>query len=191
LESPVIRFLRGFVLLSMLVAVPCIAVGWNQFAEIDWQRVLRVRKTESGHSQKTVPADILAAVKVPEDAAADFYVQNAFAADTPKPAVCLAEPAVSAVQQVAWQHSNVPPIKQQQAEKRQNFQTLEEHLKLLGVKSYKLEKWGSEGNLFRFSCLAAASGEYQYEKHFQEIGGDEMNVMRAVIGQIEKWKAGL
>ncbi|GHT12979.1 hypothetical protein FACS1894170_08420 [Planctomycetales bacterium] len=79
-------------------------------------------------------------------------------------------------------------IEQNTSPNQQNFQALEEHLKLLGAKTCKLEKWGSRGNLFRFSCLVTSPGAYRYEKQFQAIGADEMNVMRTVIEEIEHWK---
>jgi hypothetical protein len=181
-ELRIIQFLRGFVLLVLLVAVPGVAVGWNYFSKIDWQfRHVALAMPQTPPIPFGEPAPQAA---VPPSAA-------------PEPAVCLVEPQKVAdeiepipaaaeqgeqLQQVAWQSTG------ETAQRQQNFKTLEEQLKTLGAKSYKLEKWGREGNLFRFSCLVSAPDFYQYEKHFQAIGTDEMSVMQTVIAQIKQWR---
>ena len=71
-----------------------------------------------------------------------------------------------------------------------NFESLELQLKALGTKYYQLQKWGNQGELFRFSCYVTSSEPYQYEKYFQAIGDDGIAAMQAVIADIEKWKNG-
>lgn len=68
------------------------------------------------------------------------------------------------------------------------FPDLEKELKILGAKYYRLEKWGSRGDLFRFSCYVSPSTTYQYQKYFQAIDSDELSVMRRVVEDIKHWK---
>jgi hypothetical protein len=71
---------------------------------------------------------------------------------------------------------------------QQSFPVLENQLKQLGAKYYRLEKWGSRGELFRFSCYVSPSEPYQYQKYFQAIDTDELKVMESVIEEIKRWK---
>ncbi|MDR1269565.1 MAG: hypothetical protein LBK82_08575 [Planctomycetaceae bacterium] len=71
---------------------------------------------------------------------------------------------------------------------QRNFPILESQLKQLGAKYYRLEKWGSRGELFRFSCYVSPSDSYQYQKYFQAIDSDELRVMESVIEEIKRWK---
>jgi hypothetical protein len=90
---------------------------------------------------------------------------------TPKYAdQCLSESSVSAV---------LP---------NRSFLALESQLKQLGAKYYRLEKWGSRGELFRFSCCVTPSEQYRYQRYFQAIDSDELRVMENVIEEIKRWK---
>jgi hypothetical protein len=71
---------------------------------------------------------------------------------------------------------------------QQSFPVLENQLKQLGAKYYRLEKWGSRGELFRFSCYVSPSEPYRYQKYFQAIDSDELKVMESVIEEIKRWK---
>lgn len=71
---------------------------------------------------------------------------------------------------------------------QRNFLVLENQLKQLGAKYYRLEKWGSRGELFRFSCYVSPSESHQYQKYFQAIDSDELRVMESVIEEIKLWK---
>lgn len=74
------------------------------------------------------------------------------------------------------------------AEPQRGFSELEEELKSLGAKYYRLEKWGSRGEMFRFSCYVSPSETVQYRKHFQAIDSDELRVMERVVREIRHWK---
>lgn len=73
-------------------------------------------------------------------------------------------------------------------EAQRGFSELEEELKSLGAKYYRLEKWGSRGEMFRFSCYVSPSETVQYRKHFQAIDADELRVMERVVREIRHWK---
>ncbi len=71
---------------------------------------------------------------------------------------------------------------------QQNFPRLESELQTLGAKYYRLEKWGSRGELFRFSCYVAASEPYSYQKLFEAVDNDGIRVMERVIADIRAWR---
>jgi len=71
---------------------------------------------------------------------------------------------------------------------QRSFPLLESELHTLGATRYRLEKWGSRGELFRFSCYVASSEPYHYQKLFQEIDSDEIRVMERVIDDIKSWR---
>ncbi|MGL4593575.1 MAG: hypothetical protein ACRCUY_02460 [Thermoguttaceae bacterium] len=69
-----------------------------------------------------------------------------------------------------------------------NFQLLEQELKQFGAKYYRLEKWGSRGELFRFSCYVSGTDSHRFQKHFQAIDSDELQVMERVLLDIRTWR---
>lgn len=81
-----------------------------------------------------------------------------------------------------------PPSPLQQSQR--NFPAIERELKEMGAKYYRLEKWGSRGELFRFSCYVSPQGRHPYQKYFQAIDSDEIRVMERVLGDIRSWREG-
>lgn len=75
-----------------------------------------------------------------------------------------------------------------EARPRRDFPSLEQELKGLGAKYYRLEKWGSRGEMFRFSCYVSPMSHHQYQKYFQAIDNDEIRVMEQVVDEIRRWK---
>ena len=195
-ESPIVTFVRGITLLVLLVSLPGIAVFWN----------LLPKESEPSREQKPTP---------PKTERTDFFRDDSplspssVSASAPESfyppipgveAVPIVPASVSpAIQQVTWektQRENPIQAPQGQAPQGQaplgqvapDFASLEGHLKALGAKYYRLEKWGNRGELFRFSCWVAPSGQHVYAKHFEGIGTDAVLVMHTVIADIEKWK---
>jgi hypothetical protein len=74
------------------------------------------------------------------------------------------------------------------AEQRQDYPNLEKELNRLGAKYYRLEKWGRQGDLFRFSCYVSPNSGASYQKYFQAIDSDEIRVMQRVADEIKQWK---
>ena len=107
-------------------------------------------------------------------------IPNAFPQENAVWASQTAEPTLKVAKQV------------ETADSRRSFPVLENRLKQLDAKYYRLEKWGNRGDLFRFSCYVSASGtqhsQESFQKHFQAIDSDELRVMENVIAQIEQWK---
>ena len=71
---------------------------------------------------------------------------------------------------------------------QQYFPQLESELQSLGVKYYRLQKWGTNGELVRVSCYVALAEPYHCQKYFQDIDRDEIRVMERVISQIKAWR---
>lgn len=85
---------------------------------------------------------------------------------------------------------------------QRDFSEIVKELQQLGATYYCLEKWGNQGDLFRFRCYinpqnnsAPNSNNQQnnnkYQKFFQHIDNDQIRVMEHVISEIKKWKSSL
>jgi hypothetical protein len=182
-DSPIILFVRSMTLLVTLIAVPGIAVCWNHLPKDLWKKSVSPPEKQIFHQNKNSD-EIMESISV-------FAPESNYPA-LPEPDALPVIPVVdvpiqnslrshdAAIQQVAWEHLPAASL--------HDFATLEYHLKALGAKYYRLEKWGNRGELFRFSCFVTPSQPLGYEKHFQAIGSDEISVMKTVIADIEKWK---
>ncbi len=83
----------------------------------------------------------------------------------------------------------VPPLRVAPGDSPQkSFPALEAELQGLGANYYRLEKWGSRGELFRFSCYVASPEPYAYQKYFQAVDPSEIRVMERVIEEIRVWR---
>lgn len=94
-----------------------------------------------------------------------------------------AAPKTGARHEIASAH-----LAEQSPHSQRNFPAIERELKDMGAKYYRLEKWGSRGELFRFSCFVSSKGPYSYQKYFQAIDSDEILVMERVVGDIRVWR---
>ncbi len=115
--------------------------------------------------------------------------QNQQIADsfTHEPAVWpTASVAESATEPATVSSSGVAAVPQHDS--KLDYSKLESRLRELGARYYRLEKWGSQSELFRFSCYVTATGPSPYQKHFQSIDSEELRVMENVIREIERWK---
>lgn len=64
---------------------------------------------------------------------------------------------------------------------------LQQRLRQLGAVSYRLETWGNDGGLFRFSCSVAVAGNLECTKQFESTDPDALRAMTRVVGEIEAW----
>ncbi|MDR2170515.1 MAG: hypothetical protein LBP59_10270 [Planctomycetaceae bacterium] len=82
---------------------------------------------------------------------------------------------------------------------QRDFSEIVRELQQLGATYYCLEKWGNQGELFRFRCYVNPNGaaaidnnqqnnNNKYQKFFQHIDNDQIRVMEHVINEIKKWK---
>jgi len=192
-ESPIVTFVRGLTLLAFLIVLPGIAVCWNHLPKDIWGESMpspAISNIENAqHFEKDFNETSQSmSVFVPESSNPVLPVDSELQAVRTTTAIQAAgipiqEQQISpnaVTRQVSWEHPR--------PESPQNFESLVLHLQALGAKSYRLEKWGNRGELFRFSCLVAPSNAHTYEKHFQFIGSDAVAVIKTVIADIEQWK---
>ncbi len=157
----------------------------NTESMTDFREPALLSSTQDTSSQST---DIVP-MSAPPIEASETGTQNQQIADsfTHEPAVwptaSVAEPAAELVTVPASGVAAVP-----QHDSKLDYSKLESRLRELGARYYRLEKWGSQSELFRFSCYVTATGPSPYQKHFQSIDSEELRVMENVIREIERWK---
>ncbi len=66
---------------------------------------------------------------------------------------------------------------------------IQRRLRELGATYYLLEKWGSEGKLYRFHCRVAIGEETSANRHFEVVDADSIGAIERVLTQIEAWRA--
>ena len=159
-ESPIIHVIRSITLLTILAAVPGIAIFWNHLPK---------KEVAPNPVQRSAPSKS-------DEARIDDHdsVQSAISLSAPKIA------SQSPIQQVSYERVQPAP--------QQDFALLRQRVNALGATYYKLEEWGSRGELFRFSCRVASSGQFSFEKPFEAVGSDPIVVIQSVIADIERWK---
>ena len=187
-EAPITTFVRGTVLLAILIALPGIAVCWNLLPKDLWSKSVSspvATKTEQKQAFRDDFNESAMSLSLfaPESVARSLPEPQAMYAPIAPPLASspLTSP-VPAIQQVSWEHSR--------AELPQDFASLGLRLEALGSTYYKIEKWGNRGELFRVSCFVALSENHSHTKHFQAIGSDVVAAMQTVIADIERWKNG-
>ncbi|MDR2757529.1 MAG: hypothetical protein LBC20_17705 [Planctomycetaceae bacterium] len=208
------HFLRAGILLATLIVVPATAVCWNMIPKDFWENDQYDQTTwissaseqpESSHAGKE-PVKEVPTISSPfflsrpqeevhrqniviktmggtNDKTSEQPIPSSFPKES---SIALAvEPEPSELISEENDFTNHTTI---ETSPQRNFPILETQLKQLGAKYYRLEKWGSRGELFRFSCYVSPSEPYQYQKYFQAIDSDELRVMESVIEEIKRWK---
>jgi hypothetical protein len=215
-EYPFIQFVRAGILLFALIAVPGIAVCWNVLPKYNFPKYnfhsifFEDNKPEQQNNSEVNPlqpkriqtnnipelpvlfgktndtAEIRTASGERNDEAAAMNIPAAF---VPSPAEWAS--AVASNAQTANEIDNTQENMQTAvpvSEPKTDYPALEKELNLLGAKYYRLEKWGRQGDLFRFSCYVSPNSEITYQKYFQAIDADEIRVMQRVVNEIKQWK---
>jgi len=67
--------------------------------------------------------------------------------------------------------------------------TIQRRLRELGASYYLLEKWGTEGQLYRFHCRVAIGEGGGANRHFEAIDASARTTMQQVLAQVEAWRA--
>lgn len=199
-DSTLIHFLRSAVLLAALVAVPGAAVCWNILPKSHFSNEESVETLADAPEPSPAEHDSDSTTETTEPlpmlAVEDSGAVKRMGGDAPGsrdvqiPSVFEHQPAVLVAQnaEIAQKTAQAYASNAVTNHGARNFPSLENRLKHLGAKYYRLEKWGSSGDLFRFSCYVSATGPHRYQKHFQAIDTDELRVMESVIREIEQWK---
>jgi len=182
-ESSFIHFVRSVTLLAVLLIVPGIAIFWNQLP-----RDIAPQSVQKSAISHTEEPQFFRRDTNESTASASVFAPESVYPSLPEthPVLAISPPTPKVASEGLGQPiAGEPPRK---TASPQDFASLELHLKSLGATYYRLEKWGSRGELFRFSCFVTPSEPYAYEKHFQAIGDDAVATMRSVIAEIETWK---
>ncbi len=188
--------------MAALVAVPGLAVCWNMIPKSIFAKDKVEPSKELSDVTKFVP--VMPTTTATDVARADLEPLPApdslpeFLPDVPEPVIKLmaaadddlesnSQPIATSIPQesVPWHPTVSEPLA---TSTTRNYSELEARLRQLDARYYRLEKWGNQGELFRFSCYVSTSGSQPYQKHFQAIDSDELRVMETVIQEIEQWK---
>jgi len=68
------------------------------------------------------------------------------------------------------------------------FDDIQLRLRELGASYYLLESWGSQRQLYRFSCKMAVGDNADFTRYFEAADADPLQAMLRVLGQVETWR---
>ena len=163
---------RAFTMLACVVGITAVAMSgtsWSEildkFRNLDWPPMLTSASAstqgvngETGRSAPPCPSVELRMAGPPETGPR-------------KDAAALDEPveAVSAVPDVPM-----------------GFDDIQLRLRELGASYYLLESWGSQRQLYRFSCKMAVGGNTDFTRYFEAADADPLQAMLQVLRQVER-----
>lgn len=75
------------------------------------------------------------------------------------------------------------------AKPNDSFARSERRLRELGATHYRLETWGSQGDLYRCTCNIPVRPRSAAARHFESIEPAPSQAIDAVIRQVERWRA--
>ncbi len=61
-------------------------------------------------------------------------------------------------------------------------------LEQLGAADTHLSPWGSEGQLFRFSCRAPLANAPTMTQHFESVAAEPSLAVEQVVAKVEAWR---
>lgn len=70
-------------------------------------------------------------------------------------------------------------------------QKLEPHLSLLrslDAADYTLERWGANGQLYRFRCSVTLGGNDDHTRQFEAMDADPLRAVHQVVGEVTAWQ---
>lgn len=70
------------------------------------------------------------------------------------------------------------------------FSALEDRLRELGATHYRLETWGSNGELYRFRAMVAVGARSTHNRYFEASDIVPLKAAERVVAQVERWRAG-
>ena len=167
-ESSIIHFIRGVTLLTILVAVPGVAIFWNHLPKY----VVREPVITRTSPQETTPSP------PQEGNNTSFSPTGGSYAATQNDSVAM---HASPIQQVSWEHPQAPV---------QEIALLRQRLIALGATNLDIRLLGNQGGLYSFSCHVPFPGTSSSKRLFQATGTDPIAIKQSVIADIERWKNG-
>ena len=202
MRSSATTALRAFTMLACVVGITAAAMSgtsWSEildkFRNLDWPPMLTSASAstqgvngEAGRSAPPCPGSLLkkgataglsssACEKSPENTAgqASSGTRRRMAGPPEtgvrKDAAAPDEPAEAA--------SAVPDVPM-------GFDDIQLRLRELGASYYLLESWGSQRQLYRFSCKMAVGGNADFTRYFEAADADPLQAMLWVLGQVER-----
>ena len=73
----------------------------------------------------------------------------------------------------------------------QQVEPLLQQLRSRGVAEYSLEKWGSNGQLYRFRCAMPLAQNDAFTRQFEAVASDPVAPIEQVVGEVAKWQTAL
>ena len=200
LAAKISNFIRGVVVFVFLISIPAVALYWDHMpfgvkAGFQWVR------TQIPHSE--VQKDEFSDDKSLLEPVSEYQNERIFpVADHPQELPIKTTASNFPIQQVSHTQPRQPAValsqnfpqqysvtEQPTVMQNSEIQDLEHAIQLLGASQCRLEPWGKEGQLYRFSCFAVpASGNHGFQKHFQQIATTPEEAMKKVYLQLQQWQ---
>ena len=190
---------RVFAMLACAVGITAAAMSgtsWSEilgkFRNLDWPPMLTSASTqgvngETGRSGSPCPSSLLekgataglssrACEKSPENTAGQASSgTRRRMAGLPKTGVRKDAAAPDEPAEVASAVPDTP----------MGFDDIQLRLQELGATYYLLESWGSQRQLYRFSCKMAVGGNADFTRHFEAADADPLQAMLQVLRQVK------
>ena len=177
-ESAIVVFGRAVIMLTSLLAIPLLALSGQPLPNGVWRLLPK--------PAQSVLAEWFPPAKNPGHAMA-ANVAPGFPAKTSAAAMPSAYmPAATPVPIVPTAAIQVNDAKIGPG----GGSTDEEKLKSLGAVAYHLEKWGVDGELFRFVCEVAIDNDPRCRRHFEAVAPTAEGARADVLAQVEHRIAG-
>lgn len=62
-------------------------------------------------------------------------------------------------------------------------------LEQLGAHDCRLHEWGSDGQLYRFSCRASLAGAANFNQHFEAVANGQKAAVEGVLAKVTAWRS--
>ena len=202
MQSPLIVALRALIMLSALFAFPLFALQGGKVPEEVWkvaelvelrvaamleQRAVAQAPTEIPPLELPLRQPIVQASHMSSRAATTMEAH-----DPPRTRELIATMPITPVSVVSVVEpvgiANLATPQTGAAKEASRQRAVERRLRELGATSYALEKWGSDGKLYRFQSEVAVHDDPNFHRNFQAIAADPLLAMREVLDQIERWR---
>lgn len=197
-SEKITNFFRGIIVFLFLITLPLVAIYWDYMpfgvkAGFHWLRSQISHsniQTEEPFQETPIlePAEEMQSQRIfAETKNHAFSVENNISL-FPVQQVSHQQPkqAVIPVTQAFFQseaHADKKVIQNSE------IQDLEQEIQRLGANQCRLETWGKDGQLYRFSCFAIpCTGSCGFQKHFQQIAPTPEEAMKKVHRQLSDWQ---
>ena len=184
-------FLRALVMLVVLVGLPAAWVYYGPLpprAQTVVDRVVNVARETLGWEQLQQDPTINCGVNIEPDV--KYFDPAVKQASAIIPREIVAPPA---------QQQEAPPVQQQKVvpevvatapvpSLQDQVAPLLEQLRAQGASQYTLEKWGREGQLYRFRCTVPLDGSDQLTQQFEAIHQQPKESIAQVLGEVSSWQ---